>query len=144
MLKVIFVVLSIPISLVLIFTLQIGFLFIVLGLLPSAVAYFVDGFKGKPTFKCVLSCNLAGMVPTFSDVFRSDSVAASMQVMMGDYYIWFLALGGAACGYGLLIFTRIVTQIGMSIADQTRIDILIRKQKELVEEWGENVKVRQY
>ena len=137
---VLFMALAIPGSLALIFFLQAGFIFIVFGLMPALVAYFVDGYEGKPTFKCVLFCNMSGMLPTFNDVLRSESAAATMQNLMGDAYTWFLVYGGAMCGYGLLLFARVLTQIAFTVADQARIDILTKKQEQLVQEWGEDVK----
>lgn len=140
---ILFMVLAIPGSLALIFFLQAGFIFIILGLMPALVAYFVDGYTGKPTFKCVLFCNMSGMLPTFNDVLRSESAAATMQNLMGDGYTWFLVYGGAMCGYGLLLFARVFTQIALTVADQTRVEMLTKKQEQLTEEWGEDVKSRQ-
>lgn len=136
-------ILLIPLSLVLIVVLQGGFVFVVFGLMPSLVAYFVDGHTGKPTFKTVLAFNLAGILPTMNDVVQSDSMGATMQVLMGDAYSWFLVYGAAACGYGILLCSRSLTQIGIIITDQTRTDMLTKKQAALVEEWGQRVKMVQ-
>lgn len=141
--KLLFLIIIIPLSLWLIFILQVGFLFIMMGIIPSMVAYFVDTAKTKPTFKCVLACNLSGMIPTFTDAYFSDSVAASMQMLMGDLFTWFLAWGGATCGYGLLMFSRVLTQITLIISDQARVESLLKQQEKLVQEWGDNVKIRQ-
>ncbi len=138
--KVLFVLVSIPVSLALIIMLQSGFLFVLLGLMPSVVAYFVDVARGKPTFKCVLSCNLAGMVPTFADVLISDSMPAAMQMLMGDVFTWLIVYGAAAGGYALLTTCRILTLVGIIVSWDARIESMLKKQQKLVEEWGASVK----
>lgn len=136
-------ILLIPICLFLIVKLQAGFIFILFGLLPSLVAYFVDFAKGKPTFKCVLSCNVAGMLPTLMDVMRSSSMPSTMQTAMGDPLVWITVYAAAAGGYGLLMTCRTLAQIGIIISWDARIESLLKKQEKLVEEWGPEVKVRQ-
>ena len=140
--KTIVILLMIPLSLFLIFTLQAGFIFIIFGLMPSLVMYFVDGFQGKPTFKCVFFCNLSGMIPTFSDAMSADSAAIAMQTLMGEAFNWFLVFGAAGAGYALLLFSRVLTQITLSITDQARIEAFKKSQKDLVEEWGSMVKLQ--
>lgn len=140
---ILFVLISIPVSLSLIIMFQAGFLFVLFGLMPSVVAYFVDMAKGKPTFKCVLSCNLAGMIPTFADVFLSDSMPAAMQMLMSDLFTWFIVYGAAAGGYALLTTCRTLAQVGIIISWDARIESLLKKQEKLVEEWGPTVKQRQ-
>lgn len=141
--KALLILIAIPSSLAMIILFQAGFLFILFGLMPSMVAYFVDVAKGKPTFKCVLSCNLAGMIPTFTDVFMSDSWSASMQMLMGDLFTWFIVYGASAGGYALLSTCRILTQVGIIVSWDARIETMLKKQEKLVEEWGPTVKIRQ-
>ncbi len=52
------------ISVMLIVLLQFGFIFLLLALLPSLVALFIDRDAGKPTFKIVLACNFAATLPS--------------------------------------------------------------------------------
>jgi hypothetical protein len=138
--KVLFVLVSIPISLTLIVMLQSGFLFVLLGLMPSMVAYYVDMAKGKPTFKCVLCCNFAGMVPTFADVMISDSMPAAMQMLMSDVLTWLVVYGAAAGGYALLATCRTLTLVGIIVSWDARIENMLKKQEKLVEEWGAGIK----
>lgn len=138
--SVLFVLFSIPASLAMIVFFQAGFLFVLLGLMPSMVAYFVDTATGKPTFKCVLSCNLAGMIPTFADVLISESMPATMQMLMNDLFTWFIVYGSAAGGYALLTTCRTLTLIGIIITWDARIESFLKKQEKLVKEWGPKVK----
>lgn len=142
LIKPIIIFLLIPLSLVLIVVLQVGFIFILFALIPSLIAYFADGYEGKPTFKCVFFCNLSGIIPTIAHAINADSAAIAMQSLMADSYSWILAIGSAFGGWGLLLFSRVLTQIALSISDQARIEIFQKKQEELIKEWGEMIKPR--
>ncbi len=130
------------IGLVMIVVLQSGFIFVMFGLLPTMVAYFVDVLPGKHIFKCVLACNLAGMVPTFANVTQGSSMGATLQTMMGDPILWFIVYFSAACGYILLWVCRTLTQVTVTVTADAKIEKLKKQQEELVDEWGPLIKKR--
>lgn len=134
--------LMVAIGLVLIVVLQSGFIFVLFGLMPTMVAYFVDVLPGKHVFKCVLACNLAGMVPTFADVAKADSVGATLQTVMGDPLLWFIVYFSAGGGYILLWICRTLTRTTVTITADAKIESLKKQQTELIEEWGTLIKKR--
>lgn len=127
-------------GLALILLLQAGFIFVMFGMLPSVVAYFVDTAPGKPIYKCVLTCNFAGMLPSFAEAMMTGSISATLQEMMLDPFVWFLVYGSAAGGYALIIVCRTLTLASMTISSQTRVEQLKKQQENLIEEWGPRVK----
>ncbi len=130
------------IGLVLIVVLQSGFIFVMFGLLPSMVAYFVDMLPGKHIFKCVLACNLAGMMPTFADVAHADSMGATLQTLMGDPLLWFIVYFSSACGYILLWVCRTLTRVYVTVSAEAKVEKLKKNQDDLVDEWGPMIKKR--
>jgi hypothetical protein len=128
------------ISLALIVFLQSGFIFVLFGLMPTIVAYFVDVLPGKHVFKCVFACNLAGMAPTFADVLQSDSLGATLQTLMADPLLWFIVYFSAGGGYILLWVCRTITHVTVTISADSKIESLKKQQEELIEEWGPLIK----
>lgn len=128
------------ISLVLIVVLQSGFIFVLFGMMPSIVAYFVDSGPKRSVYQCILVCNFAGMLPTFSEVFQTDSIPETMQTLMGDPFLWFIVYGSAGAGYALLNVCRTLTLIIMTVTNAAKAEQLQEQQKALVEEWGPKIK----
>ena len=83
------------------------------------------------------------MIPTFTEVFLTDSMPAAMQMLMSDLYTWFIVYGAAAGGYALLTTCRTLTLVGIIVSWDARIENMLDKQEKLVEEWGPYVTQRQ-
>lgn len=120
--------------------LNVGFIFLLLGFLPTVVAYFVDETPHRDLYKTVRASNLAGMLPTLAEMTKSHYPGAALQVAMSDPKTWLMVYGSAALGWGLIWLCRWVAYLSMLATGEARIIMLEHAQKELIDEWGEELK----
>lgn len=127
------------ISLASIVLLNVGYIFFLVALLPSVVAYFVDTEPQKNIYKAVRSANLAGLVPLVFPLVSTRNPSAQLQVQMSDAEVWLQIYGAAAAGWVLLWVCSKTTYLFLLVFGETRVAMLERSQKELVKEWGEAI-----
>jgi hypothetical protein len=120
--------------------LNIGFMFVILGFLPTLIAYFVDETPQMDLYKTVRAANLAGALPTFILLTKSDHPAAVLQIAMNDPNTWLMVYASSLCGWILIGLTQWVTYISMVASGEARIKTLEAAQKDMVEEWGEELR----
>ena len=59
------------VMMLLIFLMQFGFIFLMLAMLPSVVAWFIDRDPNKPAFRIVGACNLAATLPSLMPLIKA-------------------------------------------------------------------------
>lgn len=122
--------------------LQMGFIFIMLAMLPSLIAYYVDRDEHLSMFKTILACNLAAIMPAIEPMLKSaiqlkpyDAVS-----LMTTPANWVVAFGGAAIGWCMIFLCRVIASFIMTVVYEYKIASLERLQKKLIEEWGEDLR----
>jgi hypothetical protein len=126
----------------LIIILQYGFIFLIIAMLPSFVANFVDPDPQKPKFKVVLCCNVAATMPMMAPMFEASFhfQPYDMSSLFSNPSLWFFIYGGAGIGWCLIFLCN---QLAYYIVD-ARNDYIIHQieeqQRRLIEEWGPQVK----
>lgn len=116
------------------------FLFMLVALLPTIVAYIVDRSEAKSTFQSVMACNLAGMLPYFAKMIHSGNSPSLVQMQMSNVLMWLVIYGAAAIGWCMLwlwpylAFFIIKT---MAAKETFQLDL---QQRKLTEEWGPEIK----
>lgn len=118
---------------------NIGFLFLLLGFLPTITAYIVDEKPEKDLYKTVRAANLTGMLPTLMMLTDSTYAAAVIQISMSKVDTWLLIYGSAACGWVLASICKWFSFISILATGEARILLLEQAQKDLIEEWGEEI-----
>ncbi len=130
------------VSLLAVAILQKGSLFLLLALLPSVTAYFIDLRVGKPTFKIVLACNFAATLPILVPMIKTgiglQKPAPSIDVI-SDPTTWLFIYGGAAAGWALIFVCKMLAKLCVILSYKYRIATLERIQKRLIAEWGKDV-----
>jgi len=122
--------------------LQIGFLFVLLGMLPSIVARFVDHSPQRTVFKTVFASNLAGMVPFLTTMIMRHGDSATLQSIMMNPTSWLVVYACAAAGWMLVWICQYMAYLWISITYQGELMMLEASQRKLIEEWGPQVKRR--
>lgn len=122
--------------------LNIGFMFLLLGFLPTVIAYFVDSTPKQDLYKTVRAANFAGMLPTAVTLTKSSYPAAALQIAMNNPHTWMVVYASAAAGWILIWLCRLFSYLSLMAAGESRILLLKAAQDELAKEWGEEL--RQY
>lgn len=122
--------------------LQLGFIFIMLAMLPTLVAYFMDNHHGLPLFKTIGACNLSALLPVIAPMIEAVVYPDPFDPVefMSNPMNWLIVYGGAALGWVLIFLCRIIGSFIMTLMYEYRIASLERMQKKLIEEWGQNIK----
>lgn len=121
---------------------QFGFIFLLLALLPSIVAYYVDNEPGSPIFKIVFTCNFAATLPSIMPMLTAAVQLKHFSVtpLLQDPYAWLFVYSGAAAGWALIFLCRFVARLIVSMMYEYNVATLEKFQEHLVEEWGQQIK----
>ena len=109
------------------------------GMLPTLVALIVDRTSQKYAVFCVGGTNFSGVFPYLLDLWSGEHTAGSAIEILTDVFSLLLMYGAA--GFGWMIFIAVPPVVGvfLTVMAQRRVSQLRRVQKELIEEWGEDV-----
>lgn len=109
-------------------------LLIVIGMMPTIVAFWVDPKPEKYSAFCVGSLNFCGVLPFILNLWKGTSEGSVL-----DPFMLFSAFGSAGIGY--LIYNMAPTIAGgyLKIQHDRKIERLRDYQKELVDEWGQGI-----
>jgi len=122
--------------------LQFGFIFLLLALLPSVVAFYIDRDVGKPAFKTVLSCNLAATLPSLVPMLDAGIRMRhyDTSAVLSNPSTWLIVYSGAAAGWCLIYLCRYIARFTVMLFYEYNIAMLEGQQKRLIEEWGQQIK----
>ena len=131
--------LLIILSLIMIAVLRTGFLFVLIALLPSIVAYYMDITAEHYSFKTVFICNLSGVLPFIARILHHGPSNAMINSIMGSGMIWFTVYGAALVGLWLVYICPMVAQVMIGRFHNTQVNRLELLQKKIENEWGREV-----
>ncbi len=126
-------------GLVLAFFLQGSFIFLLLGLLPSIVAYYADISKGKDVFRVVFACNLSGVLPFLADLVIKNNNTTLLLQLLSDPMVWLIMYLSAGFGYLLIRGMPYMVEFFYEFINITKISRLQSMQNKLLEEWGPEI-----
>ncbi|MDX1975830.1 MAG: hypothetical protein SFT92_09190 [Rickettsiales bacterium] len=133
--------LFLALCLILVIVLRFGFLFMLLAMLPSIVAWFIDQTPKKQIFNTVFAANLAGtlspMTPMVSSLLHLQDY--DITPLMKDPAVWLVIYASAAAGWGLVFFCHSVARFIISLVYAYRAIALENKQELLIAEWGKEI-----
>lgn len=109
---------------------------LIVGMIPTAVAFFVDRSPGKSAAICVLGLNFAGVAPFIAILWRGSNTLTQSFSMLGDVYVWFVMYGAAALGWLLSMGLAPLVASFLKILAAQQIAALRAQQAELRDEWG--------
>lgn len=134
--------LMVIVCLLLIGVLKLGFIFLLIALLPSMAVYFVDTDYDRITFRTVFACNLAAIIPTITPIFEVGLKFKTYDVssIIANPTVWFFIYGAAGIGWAMIYFGSTVARSILEIQYKLRTAYLEKSQERILEEWGEEVK----
>ena len=116
---------------------------LLVGLLPTMVAFIVDKSFGKCATLCVGAMNIAGIFPSIFKLWsEQNSFAQAIHIITN---VFDLVIMYGAAGFGWILYITIPSAVSalLNIIAQRRIARLRNLQRDLIIEWGENVAVNQ-
>ena len=111
---------------------------ILVGMLPTLVAYVIDRTPQKNAAFCVGGMNLIGVFPYVIDLWDDISFSLAINILT-DVFAWAVMYGAA--GFGWMLYSSLPPVIAniLTAISQRRIAQLRSKQRRLIEEWGEDI-----
>lgn len=119
--------------------LRTGFMFFLIGMLPSIIAYYMDVTRGRYHYKTILACNLTGILPYLAKLLAHGPSHSAIQQIMGSLDSWLSVYGAALMGLLLLKICPLVAQSVVASIAQTQIAAIERAQRKIENEWGPEV-----
>lgn len=114
-------------------------LVVAVGMLPTLVAYIVDGRREKYAAFSVGCMNFCGVLPFMLQLWLRDHTFAHAWKIVGDPIVWMIMYGAAACGWLIYYAAPHVVAVYLRFQLERRIQKLRGYQKELVDEWGDSI-----
>jgi hypothetical protein len=112
------------------------------GLVPTMVATVVDRYRAKYLTRSVGFMNLAGLTPLVVQLWSRGLTMDGVAVILSKPINWLTMYGAAGIGWVLFLGMPSLARVFVDIrADQLQREFKLRA-KQLMEEWGEEVKGR--
>ena len=114
-------------------------LLVIVGMVPTIVAFMVDREPKKYAAFCVAGMNLSGVFPAVIDLWQgANDIKTAMGIITN---VFELTVMYAAAAFGWLIYMAIPPVVAalMAVAAQQRIMQLRASQRELINEWGQDI-----
>lgn len=119
--------------------LRTGFVFFIIGMLPSVVAYYLDRSEEHFTFRAIFACNLSGMLPFLGRLMFYGPNKGALYEITGETSTWVIIYGAAFVGWMLTRVTPILAQMLIGSMHNTQVQRLARAQNKIEKEWGSEV-----
>lgn len=119
--------------------LRTGFVFLIIAMLPSIVAYYYDQSEARYRFKTIFYCNFSGVMPFLGQMLVHGPSSSTLHDIMGSLSTWVIIYGAACMGGILISITPMVAQGFINSVHNTQISRLQRSQKKIETEWGKEV-----
>lgn len=130
---------AIPLMLIMIVALRASFVLILLGMLPSVVAYYAGKDENKISVATITCCNFAGALPYILDLTQNGNTWIRLSVMLSEPMVWVIMYGMAALGYMLVRSCPLIYNYALIVVNTSLAFQLQQKQDTLVREWGEGI-----
>ena len=109
------------------------------GLLPTIVSAFIDKTTKKNASFCVGGINLCGVFPYMMDLWLGDNTMNGAMNILTDVFSLIVMYGAAAFGWMIFQSLTPVVATFVTVIAQSRASRLRSAQRQLIDEWGEDV-----
>lgn len=113
---------------------------IVIGMAPTVAAFSIDRSPQRNQAKTVGYLNFAGCLPWVIEYWLVGGGFQKVFDIVGDPFTLFVMYSAAACGWLMYFAIRPVVGSYLVVAADLKERQLRRRQTELVEDWGEEVR----
>jgi len=114
--------------------------FVLVGMTPTIVAFIIDRSPKRYATFCVGGMNFSGVFFFLLDLWThgEHTIAHALDILSN---VFALAVILSAAGFGWLLFVAVPPVVAMflTVMAQRRVVYLRTRQREIIEEWGEDV-----
>jgi hypothetical protein len=119
-----------------------SFIFFVVGMLPTGLAYLVDHDKNKYMFYTVAALNFSGVFPDMMAMSAQGGTFNAVTSRLSDITVWTTMYSAAALGWGIVWLSPIIASMALEMIYRGRIAHMETIQKRMEDEWGTEINAR--
>lgn len=135
-----FKIISVLIALAMLLISGYAFVFVILALMPTIVAFAIDRRNSKAASNTIGAFNMVGLMPYLVELMQSGiEASAKAQLMLTNINVWFVVYGSASMGWILVWIVPQVTGSYFVYREDVKVKRYLKEQRELYEEWGAKV-----
>ena len=112
---------------------------LVVGMIPTAVAYVVDRDPDKTAPMTVGALNFVGVVAFVISLWQGGHTMGALSKVMSDPFSWLVMYGAAGMGWALYYGIPPAVAGWITLRAENRIAKRLGEQQELIAEWGPEV-----
>lgn len=112
---------------------------LLVGMIPTVVAYIIDLTPGRYAARCVAGLNIAGVVPFLNRLWSSTNDLPAAIAVVTDVYAWFAFYAASAVGWALFVSLPGFVASFKTYSAKRRANVLRERLEQLKEEWGEEI-----
>lgn len=109
------------------------------GLLPTIVSAIIDRTPKKNATFCVGGINFCGVFPYMMDLWLGDNTIEGAIRILTDVFSLIIMYGAAAFGWMIFQSLPPVVATFVTVIAQSRVSSLRSTQRQLIDEWGDDV-----
>lgn len=109
------------------------------GLLPTIVSGIIDRTPKKHAAFCVGGINLCGVFPYMMEMWTGDNSMDGAMRILTDVFSLVIMYGAAAFGWMIYQSLPPIVATFLTVIAQSRVSSLRSTQRQLIEEWGDDV-----
>lgn len=112
---------------------------LVVGMIPTFIAYATDRRKEKYKTVCIGSLNFVGVLPLLVTLWTEDHSFDMGFSVLSDPFHWLMVLGAVSAGWTIFLVAPSLVSLFLQTRIEMSADRLKKRQDKLIEEWGEGV-----
>jgi len=117
------------------------FILIVVGMVPTISAFLIDRSPRRYFTMTVAFANVVGVLPSAFRLFSGGSggIDGAMELIT-DPVVLLSMYGAGAIGWFILYIVPPFVSVGLAMSNEMKTKAIKKRQKELVENWGEDIR----
>jgi hypothetical protein len=113
---------------------------LIIGMVPTFVAFLIDRHPMKYTTRTVGYLNFCGVLPYALELWQgANDFQAALELIL-DPLAWLIILCSAAAGWAIVYSVPPVVSAYLAVTSEIKEKTFSGRQKELVEQWGSGVR----
>lgn len=112
---------------------------LVVGMIPTIVAYIIDLTPGRYAARCVAGLNIAGVVPFLNRLWTSTNDMSAAINIVTDVYAWLAFYLASSVGWLLFVSLPGIVASFKTYSAKRSANALRAQLEDLKDEWGDEV-----